>query len=395
MRKALLIGLVLAVAAIVALPIKLEVFGGKLSESATIVDLLKVFLPTAALVTALYTLYSKDNRLRANSENVLVSLIVFLFSCILLAIALLFANLTSGFSAVAGGFAWASLVVYAVAFVALVFLVFMRSYNEIYNLRTDKAWKYFKPIKKTLSILKPYKRYEVNVDCRTVQADSFQVFRPYFSDNEINQLANGASILLTGFPTNEKVNLTLDFVCERLSQGETLNYVSADRHPWEIWSLLKNRCTSLQDKQKDIVFIDAFSPSFAFTDDIHEERHQMLLADGVGYVKARHFAGLHTSVSRAFNIIKRNDADKGRRNRRPMVMVYANTSSLADFESTEQFRIFWRHVIPSERSYKMILIIIEDELVGEELLNPLVQRVDFILSYKRENDGSIRVVREK
>lgn len=393
--KLRLIVLILAILAVVLLPIKLEVFGGKLSDSNTIVDLLKVFLPTAALVTAMYTLYSKDDRLRANSENVLVSLILFLFSCILLAVALLFANLSSSFSAIAGGLAWASLVVYAVAFVSLVFLVFLRSYNEIYNLRTDKVWKYLKPIKKALSILNPYKHYEVNVESRTVQADSFQVFRQYFSDDEIKQLASGGSILLTGFPTNESVNLTLDFVCERLGQGETLNYVSVDRHPWEIWSLLKTRCAGLQDKQKDIVFIDAFSPSFAFTDDIHEDRHRMLLDDGVGYVKARHFAGLHTSVSKAFNVIKRNEAEKGRRNRRPMVMVYAHTSALCDFESTEQFRIFWRHVIPSERSYKMILIIIEDELIGEELLNPLTQQVDFILSYKRGDGGAMNLVREK
>ena len=97
----------------------------------------------------------------------------------------------------------------------------------------------------------------------------------------------------------------------------------------------------------------------------------------------------------AFNIIKKNEHARSKNVRRPMVMVYAHVSALCDFESVEQFRVFWRRVIPSERSYGMLTFILEDELSGEEILNPLRQLVDFVLKASTDQQSGIAFERER
>lgn len=55
---------------------------------------------------------------------------------------------------------------------------------------------------------------------------------------------------------------------------------------------------------------------------------------------------MHTAASRAFNLIKKkNKGDV----RKPVLVIYEDTYALTDLESPEQYRIFVRHVLPSER----------------------------------------------
>jgi hypothetical protein len=60
------------------------------------------------------------------------------------------------------------------------------------------------------------------------------------------------------------------------------------------------------------------------------------------------YAGMHTASSKAFNVIKEQRAD---RERRPTLVIYEDSYALTDLESPEQYRIFVRHVIPSERMW--------------------------------------------
>jgi hypothetical protein len=173
----------------------------------------------------------------------------------------------------------------------------------------------------------------------------------------------------------------------RLEKNETANYVICDRHPHGIWErLVANGLETKRDGPpliNSLVLIDVFTSAFGFTDDIHQYNERQLANHGMTTVKAKTFAGLHTAVNQAFNIIKKKDKEQKNKNvRRASVMVYSNTSALCDTESVEQFRVFWRHVIPSERSYGMITIIIEDEMAGDGVIKPLKELVDFVLVYK-------------
>jgi hypothetical protein len=66
------------------------------------------------------------------------------------------------------------------------------------------------------------------------------------------------------------------------------------------------------------------------------------------------YAGLHSAASRAFNQIPKQ-ADH--EDRRPTLVIYEDTYALADLESPEQYRLFIRHVLPSERLWDGMLTI--------------------------------------
>lgn len=374
-----------------------NILNGDVTKAATIIELLKIFLATSALIIALFTLYTKDDRLRASTENILVALIFFLISTLLIIFSLFIVSLASKayfFMILVFVLVFSALIIYICALCFLLFNVFFRSYNQIYNLRTDKMWRYFMPVKFIFK-LKKYKSYELQVIDRKVDGDTFKCIRQFFSDSEIDSVAKGASILMTGESSKNTVDLLLDFVNERLSKNETINYVSADCHPYEIWKSLKDKYEITAAMRNSLVFIDAFTPSFGFTDEIYDEYSESLSKEGVKFVRAKTFAGLHSKVAVAFNLIKQNEKKAGLGNRRPMTMIYSHTSSLCDFESIEQYRIFWRHVISSERIYGMTLFIVEDTLVGDEILNPIKQRVNFILELQKSDTGELNLIRKK
>jgi hypothetical protein len=374
-----------------------DILTGDLLKTTTIIELLKIYFATSALVTALFTLYAKDNRLRAISENILVTLIFFLSSTIFILISLFITNLhlkSILLDAIIIILNYTSLLIYILTLIGLLFYVFLRSYNQIYNLRVDKVWRYFKPVK-FLYRLRGHKRYELHVNERKINENSFEKIKHLFSKEEILLIAKGASILITGEPTDKSKELVLDILKERIEVGETANYISADFHPFEIWTKLKAKLRENYNVHKDCVFIDAFTPSFGFTDEIYEDYSKQLELEGVKFVEAKTFAGIHSNVAVAFNLIKKDEKKQGRGNRRPMTIVYSQTSALCDFESTEQFRIFWRHVISSERIYGMTLFILEDKLSTDEILNPLKQRVDFILSFDKFENGELKLSRLK
>jgi hypothetical protein len=215
--------------------------------------------------------------------------------------------------------------------------------------------------------------------------------------SEKDRIKKGASILLTGTVTAAVIGKVVEWVIKRMEKNETASYVVCDRHPHAIWERLHANGLEKQHGgaplSNNIVLVDVFTPAFGFTDDIHQERDRHLDRHGISFVKAKTFAGLHTAVNRAFNIIKQKDKEqKNKKVRRASVMVYDRTSALCDTESVEQFRVFWRHVIPSERSYGMITVIIEDAMAGDGVIKPLKDLVDFVLSYNA-TDG--KFVREK
>jgi hypothetical protein len=180
-----------------------------------------------------------------------------------------------------------------------------------------------------------------------------------------------------------------------LDNDETANYVTAERHPIDIWQALTSE---QQDKHRDdLVFIDAYSPRFAFTDDIHEENDRQLGDKRVTCIKAKTFAGLHTALAEAFNVFKARETQDhdGRGERRPMVVMFVHVSALCDMESVEPFRVFWRHVIPSERNYGVITLILEDAQADPEILAPLKQLAAFVFVAEEKKRGEVMLVGEK
>jgi len=386
--------LVLACAVLLA-PLWIVSFSEKLTDRTHLLSLLRLFLMTGAFVGALWAIYVKENRLRANSENALVCLIILVSSLISLGFAIACSFIAETYvTALTRGAALISVELYVVALCVLLLNVFVPTYNQLYNLRTNKFYKYFKPFRYLQRWTVPLKEYATTMEKRVLEPNFPDELKGVFaSPEDIASLTRGASVLITGAVRQAGLQKIMGWCGQRLATGETLNIVCCDRHPIDLWEQLKPLCQ--ESVHKDIVLIDAYSPTFAFTDDIHHSNDRKLAQQGVQTVRAKTFAGLHSATNTAFSLIQAQENKKKRNVRRPMVMVYLCTSALCEVESVEQFRIFWRHVLPSERNYGMLTIIIEDKEASDEVLSPLRQQVDFVIEFAVDSSGALSFARKK
>lgn len=136
-----------------------------------------------------------------------------------------------------------------------------------------------------------------------------------------------------------------------IKKGYSVQYLTASRHPIEFVAFLKDEIDEGEwlSLAKQIVVIDAYTPHFGFIDSIYRVRSRQLNEMGVTCVNSkRTYAGIHTAASKAFNKIK---AQMKHAERHPTLVIYEDSYALADLESPEQYRIFVRHVLPSERMW--------------------------------------------
>lgn len=161
-----------------------------------------------------------------------------------------------------------------------------------------------------------------------------------------------------------------------------VQYTSCSRHPIEFLLQLSHQWTSRKgdDSWKKVknqmVVVDAYTPHFGFTDTIYREKTKLAEGKCIGVVTSKPtFAGVHTAIAKAFNLIKKEEKGAARDVRSPTLVVYEGVNSLSDLESNEQYRIFLRHVIPSEKLWGgMFTLFVESGMSPENtsLLDSLV-----------------------
>ena len=176
----------------------------------------------------------------------------------------------------------------------------------------------------------------------------------------------------TGFSCSIGIELTerkkidsivTDLASRFLNNNCSVQYLTCIRHPFELLQELD----SMQKKneqhsyKKRLVVIDGYTPHFGFTDSIHMTRTRQSADLCAKIVSARpSFAGLHTATAQAFNVLK---AAEDSSSRSPSLVIYEGCSALIDLESERQYRIFVRHVVPSERMWGgMFTVFIEPSL---------------------------------
>jgi hypothetical protein len=348
-------------------------------------DLLRLELMSVAFVTALWALYVKDDRLKAHSENVLVALVFLVTSVTITLLGFICSSFESPawLTSVAQATYLVSCEVLLIACVVIVLWVFRTTYNAVYNLRVDKFVKYFKPVRWVRTTFGPYKQYEVEMLPRRITTPETPLLAACSTDAGGPIGADsGAAVLVKGKVTKRLLSALAQFVANRLEADETVNVVMCDRHPIALWDLLKPQV--MQHRRSDIVFIDVYSPTFGFTDDIHVHNHREMEKDGARVVLAKTFAGVHSAMARAFNIIKQAQGRQVSKRRRPCTVIYVSPTALCDVESVEQFKVFWRHVIPSERDYKMLSVIFEHD--SGELSSFLSSLVDYVVVANVQGD---------
>lgn len=132
-----------------------------------------------------------------------------------------------------------------------------------------------------------------------------------------------------------------------------VQYLTASRHPVEFISYLKKHWKGSEGTwitaRARIVCVDAYTPHFGFTDTINGAKDEELRKEiGNRLLRSSEtYAGLHSATSAAFKLVKRESPIPTMR--QPTLVIYEDTHALSDLESVEQYRIFARHVLPSER----------------------------------------------
>jgi len=164
----------------------------------------------------------------------------------------------------------------------------------------------------------------------------------------------------------ERLNVSTEILVELsaafLRSGNFVQYITVANHPVDFIEQLK----AAMDKDwvesaANVIAIDAYSSHFAFIDSIYAKKDREFARTGARLIKSkRTYAGIHSASSAAFKKFKRS----GNENRRPTLVIYEFTSALTDLESVEQFRIFLRHVIPSEKLWGGMLTVFVDSGLG-------------------------------
>ena len=164
--------------------------------------------------------------------------------------------------------------------------------------------------------------------------------------------------------------LLISLACAFLDTRHPVQFVSCIRHPIEFVAQLKK---TYDTNGKDwnavsslLVVVDAFTTHYGFTDSIHDHLKVKLTRDfGVRYLRSpESYAGLHSATAKAFNLIK--DVLGGPRIY--ALVVYEGAHALVDLESREQYRIFVRHVFPSETVWGgMLTAFIEFDIADDDL----------------------------
>src|ERR1700735_4519924 len=110
-------------------------------------------------------------------------------------------------------------------------------------------------------------------------------------------------------------------------------------------------------------------------------------ANSVGHcsMSAGSFDILHSANARAFNILK--SLAGANPPRKPALLLYEGTNALSDLESTEQYRIFARHVLTSERMWGGMLTCFVEPTIGTAEAELLRIYSDLILRLPEVQSG--------
>ena len=187
--------------------------------------------------------------------------------------------------------------------------------------------------------------------------------------------SNGPSLSIAFQRQGQATDLLARLALVFLKEGHAVQYMATSRHPIELVVHLKSlvesqvRDLSWNQAAQRMVVVDAFTPHFGFTDSIHRVKKREFNTLGVTYVPSSvSYAGMHTATSKAFNRLKKRANSSVRR---PTLVIYEDTHALADLESHEQYRIFVRHVIPSERMWGSMFTVFTEVMPPDEDWNIL------------------------
>lgn len=175
--------------------------------------------------------------------------------------------------------------------------------------------------------------------------------------SEVQQIRTMA---ICGYSLSESDKIVTKIASELIGREWLVQYATCCRHPYQWVNTVKTLTNAWAQHAKNIAVVDGYTPHFGFTDSIHAIRTLEVEKEGVSYIATpESFAGVHTATAKAFNRLK---SKSGSDVRLPTLIIYEGCRALVDLESVEQYRIFLRHVVTSERMWGgMVTLFVEPE----------------------------------
>jgi hypothetical protein len=369
-------------------------------------DVLAAGLGLLAFVMALYLLAAREQKTPYITNSVYSTAIV-----VLLAILLSFASkfFESRFNVTAAVLSLLSVVLFAVGIIIVFFRVW-KARNRKLNFRDDNSFKNLGAVRWIKNAWRSFRskpsyahdpaRFQeplVQGILRTV-ADKPSALSHLKATLERNAkiefpLSISGMCRVSTFSGVDDV-LTKLALCF-LNNDCWVQYATCARHPVEfVWQLRaayesdKSKGKDWREVSNQIIAVDAYSPHFGFADTIHDRMTGKLKQMGIECLTAKaSYAGVHTAAARAFNKLRlRSETQQGGGVRKPTLTIYEGVNAIVDLESAEQYRIFIRHVLPSERLWGGMFTFIVEAAIADHDLALLLSYVDFFLDLRQNGE---------
>ncbi len=246
----------------------------------------------AAFLATFYALLRNNPSLRPEAGGVFYSIAFALISGVLfLSVALIRDIAPTVYLAllVAGGS-------FFLGTVALLLRVFWRSYVRMNYLHEGRGSGKFFIVSRLYRRLRPKRKtYEFEVGARSLWERHEGHLFAEMSDELFKRLQAGGSLLLLSADMCSLRKSVIQFVGDRLKAGDSVNYVTCAEAPFRIM-------TALESLRPDVplghlVFIDAFSRTFGFKDDIVDEVSLRVAEKGLTAFRASTCAGVHRAIN--------------------------------------------------------------------------------------------------
>jgi hypothetical protein len=336
------------------------------------INLIANSLALLAFVVAFYTLFARERKTPYITNYIFPPAAWMLIAIILVLLQQVVTWWRTGTAVTASATQPASLTRYELAllwvatscfYIGVFWILFnvWRLHNRNVNFRDDnllknlKIVRHFKNWRSWIRKTPPYEHNPAEIDFSALQNSLDSVGIKVASDGHKIQ-----TMAICGYPLCHSDKITTRLAAELIGKGWQVQYATCCRHPHEWVSTVKNLTKEWTQHAKQMAVVDGYTPHFGFTDSVHAVRTREVEREGVSYVSTpESFAGVHTATAKAFNSLK---SKSGTDVRLPTLIIYEGCRALVDLESVEQYRIFLRHVLTSERMWGgMVTLFVEPE----------------------------------
>jgi hypothetical protein len=351
-------------------------------------DLFAKALALLAFVVAFYALAARERKTPYLTNSLYPTVFWICFASVLLMAAQIIERSHTSTAGWLNGIAQGLLVLGALNITYRIW----RVHNRHVNFHDENLFKNLRPIR-SFKALRRYlsKKRSYEHDAPSLFPELQTAISGLGTENPLSKLGGVAddtfpkSVAYEGASLADSDYTLIELAKGLLSQGWGVQYMTCIRHPIEFVSKLQAALSSgglkprMSELLGQVVVIDGYTPHFGFTDSIHAKRAREVTKIGVEYIKSRpSFAGVHTSTAKAFNKFKKQHEARGL-SRKPTLVIYEGAYALVALESVEQYYIFLRHVLPSERMWGGMLTFFVEPNICDEAAGLLSTYSDVLL----------------